>query len=113
MAMTVLAQSMVHSVTDMDTIEVSNLTRQFLFRPEDINKHKSDVLKERLVGYKSNYDNSIIALKDEVGRNNEHIFNTNFWSNLDIVVNALDNVAARKYVDSMCNRYDKPLESVH
>ena len=93
----------------MDTIEVSNLTRQFLFRPEDINKHKSDVLKERLVGYKSNYDNSIIALKDEVGRNNEHIFNKNFWSNLDIVVNALDNVAARKYVDSMCNRYDKPL----
>lgn len=97
------------TLTDMDTIEVSNLTRQFLFRPEDINKHKSDVLKERLVGYKPNYDNSIIALKDEVGSNNEHIFNKNFWSSLDIVVNALDNVAARKYVDSMCNRYDKPL----
>ncbi len=30
------------TVTDMDTIEKSNLNRQFLFRPWDVSKLKSD-----------------------------------------------------------------------
>ena len=96
-------------VTDMDTIELSNLSRQFLFRPEDINKNKSDVLKSRLVSYKEYYDNSIITLNNEVGKTNERIFSRNWWEEKDIVINALDNVAARQYVDSCCNKYDKPL----
>ena len=31
------------TITDMDTIERSNLSRQFLFRPADIDKAKSEV----------------------------------------------------------------------
>jgi hypothetical protein len=32
----------------------------------------------------------------------EGVFNDAFWEGLDLVVNALDNVNARLYVDSRC-----------
>ena len=37
------------------------------------------------------------------------IFNDDFWTQLDCVTNALDNVDARKYVDRRCVYYHKPL----
>jgi ubiquitin-activating enzyme E1 len=37
------------------------------------------------------------------------IFDDNFWNNLDIVTNALDNLDARKYVDRRCVFFQKPL----
>ena len=39
----------------------------------------------------------------------EMIFNDEFFSSLDFVTNALDNVAARKYMDGRCIFYEKPL----
>ena len=96
-------------VTDMDTIELSNLSRQFLFRPEDINKNKSDILKYRIIGYKDYYESNIISLNNEVGETSETTFSRKYWEEKDIIINALDNVAARKYVDNCCNKYDKPL----
>lgn len=97
------------NITDMDTIELSNLSRQFLFRPEDINKLKSDVVKSRLTGYKDYYRDSIASFDSEVGVNSENMFSRKWWEGNDIIINALDNVDARKYVDSICNKYDKPL----
>jgi len=97
------------NITDMDTIELSNLSRQFLFRPEDINKSKSDVVKTRLIKYKDYYESSINSFNNEVGTTSEKMFSRRWWEGNDIVINALDNVEARKYVDSICNKYDKPL----
>lgn len=37
------------------------------------------------------------------------VFNDEFWEGLDVVVNALDNVNARLYVDSRCVYFQKPL----
>ena len=37
------------------------------------------------------------------------MFNDDFWEGLDVVVNALDNVNARLYVDSRCVYFQKPL----
>lgn len=34
-----------------------------------------------------------------VGPDTENIFNDKFWDNLDFVVNAVDNINARLYVD--------------
>ena len=43
------------------------------------------------------------------GSDTEQIFDGKFWGSLDCVVNALDNVKARQYIDSQCVRYLKPL----
>ena len=95
------------TITDMDIIEQSNLTRQFLFSNKDIGKHKSTVVKEKLKMYcpKTN----IIENTIEVSKNTEDTFNSAFWESCDIVVGALDNVEARKYIDSKCVEFDKPL----
>lgn len=39
----------------------------------------------------------------------EHVFNDEFWEGLDFVVNAVDNIKARLYVDARCVWYEKPL----
>lgn len=44
-----------------------------------------------------------------VGKETEEIFNDTFWENLDLVVNAVDNVHARRYIDDQCCYYGKPL----
>jgi len=44
-----------------------------------------------------------------VGAESEGLFNDKFWESLDFVVNAVDNMAARLYVDSKCVWYEKPL----
>jgi ubiquitin-activating enzyme E1 len=94
-------------ITDMDTIEQSNLNRQFLFRSDNIGNHKSTVVKERLNEYCPQLN--IVDFKQEVGKSTENMFNANFWQNCDLVINALDNVEARKYVDSKCVEFAKPL----
>ena len=49
------------------------------------------------------------AMKLRVAPENEEIFDDNFWTNLNFVVNAVDNVKARMYVDSKCVWYGKAL----
>jgi ubiquitin-activating enzyme E1 len=44
-----------------------------------------------------------------VAQETEIIFNDRFWESLDFVFNAVDNVKARRYVDSKCVWYEKPL----
>lgn len=48
-------------------------------------------------------------MRVQVGNESESFFNDQFWSEQDVVANALDNVAARLYVDSRCVYYRKPL----
>ncbi len=94
-------------VTDMDTIEKSNLNRQFLFRPKDIGQAKSisaaNAIKEM------NPDVNIEAHLNRVGKDSEGVYNDEFFKSLDGVANALDNVQARLYMDSQCVSYKKPL----
>ena len=49
------------------------------------------------------------ALQNRVSPLTEDVFNDAFWGELDVVVNALDNVNARLYVDSRCVYFAKPL----
>lgn len=96
-------------ITDMDSIEKSNLNRQFLFRPKDVGKNKSEVAAEAVAAMNPDLKGKIECKLDKIGADTEDIFDDAFWNQLDIVTNALDNVEARTYVDRRCIFYKKPL----
>lgn len=96
-------------LTDNDLIEKSNLNRQFLFRPKDVGKNKSEVAAAAVLVMNPELHGKIHPLVDKVGPDTEHIFDDNFWELLDLVTNALDNVEARTYVDRRCVFFEKPL----
>ena len=52
---------------------------------------------------------NVEALKLRVSKESEIKFNQKFYESIDCVFNALDNIEARKYVDSKCIDYDLPL----
>ena len=89
-------------LTDMDTIEKSNLSRQLLFRDMDVGKFKSEAAQEAVLRF--NPDLAIEACTSKVGDDVEGgVFDDGFWSDgIDTILNALDNVEARLYMDSQC-----------
>lgn len=93
-------------VTDDDHIELSNLSRQFLFQHEHIGRAKSEVATAAAVAM-----NSALNVKARQERVNEHtqeIYTDQFWDKLDLVLGAVDNVSARLYLDSQCLWHSKP-----
>lgn len=94
-------------ITDMDTIEKSNLNRQFLFRSHDVQQCKSTVASA--AAKKMNPDFNVVAHTNRVGADTEDVYNDEFFEALDGVCNALDNIDARVYMDRRCVYYHKPL----
>uniref|UniRef100_A0A8C4IS67 E1 ubiquitin-activating enzyme n=1 Tax=Dicentrarchus labrax TaxID=13489 RepID=A0A8C4IS67_DICLA len=94
-------------ITDPDLIEKSNLNRQFLFRPHHIQKPKSTTAAEAT--HDINPDLHVDAHLNKVCPATESIYNDSFYSRLNLVVTALDNVEARRYVDSRCVSNQRPL----
>ncbi|KAJ3901499.1 ubiquitin activating enzyme [Lentinula edodes] len=96
-------------VTDLDTIEKSNLNRQFLFRPKDLGRFKAEVAATVVSDMNKDLAGKITTRQDAVGPDTEDIYNEDFFNNVDGVTNALDNVKARLYMDQRCVFYEKPL----
>lgn len=94
-------------ITDMDTIEKSNLNRQFLFRAHDVQKSKSTVAAA--ASQKMNPNINIVAHTNRVCAETEQIYDDAFFEGIDGVCNALDNIDARVYMDRRCVYYHKPL----
>lgn len=86
-------------VTDPDHIELSNLSRQFLFRNKDINSSKSDVAKNKINEQYGSFN--IKSHKQKLSDENDE-FSQEFFSGKDLIINALDNTEARRYVDNLC-----------
>ncbi|KAI4469908.1 ubiquitin-activating enzyme e1 [Holotrichia oblita] len=91
-------------IIDLDTIDVSNLNRQFLFRKEHVGKPKAVVARETVLNYNPNlnikaYHDSITTVE----------YGVNFYKNFNLVLNALDNRNARNHVNRMCLAADIPL----
>jgi len=95
-------------VTDMDRIEKSNLSRQFLFRNTDINRFKSTCAADAAQNT-MNSELNITAYQEKAAPDTEHLFGDEFYDRLDGVCTALDNVEARLYVDQRCLFYRLPL----
>ncbi len=99
-------EGLVHC-TDNDNIEVSNLNRQFLFRKNHVGHSKSKTACS--IAQEINQNLKIEAYTTYVDPSTESVFNDQFWESLDFVVNAVDNIKARLYVDARCVWYEKPL----
>lgn len=95
------------SVTDMDTIEKSNLNRQFLFRPKNVGQSKS--LAAAAAVKEMNPSLIIKPYEDKVSSETEGTFNDDFMQSLDVICTALDNVEARLYMDGRCLNYGLPM----
>ncbi|WCJ28001.1 ubiquitin-activating enzyme 1 [Euphorbia peplus] len=95
------------TITDDDVIEKSNLSRQFLFRDWNIGQAKSTVAASAaaLINPRINIE----ALQNRASPETENVFDDTFWENLNVIVNALDNVNARLYIDARCLYFQKPL----
>eukprot|EP00636_Phaeomonas_parva_P016964 CAMPEP_0118851010 /NCGR_PEP_ID=MMETSP1163-20130328/608_1 /TAXON_ID=124430 /ORGANISM="Phaeomonas parva, Strain CCMP2877" /LENGTH=1388 /DNA_ID=CAMNT_0006783265 /DNA_START=379 /DNA_END=4545 /DNA_ORIENTATION=+ len=113
------------TVTDGDRIEVSNLNRQFLFRSEHVGTPKSTTAAQSVK--LMNPAIKVRSLELLAMPSTENVFDDDFWAGsgvpnaddvaerpaggfgIDFVTNALDSVKARKYVDSRCVFFHKPL----
>lgn len=96
------------SLTDVDTIEKSNLSRQLLFRDNDIGKFKSAAAHEGALRF--NEAVVVESHSSRVGGHDAGPFDESFWSNrVDVVLNALDNMEARLYMDRQCVANEKAL----
>ncbi|XP_077838214.1 SUMO-activating enzyme subunit 2 isoform X6 [Macaca mulatta] len=89
---------------DLDTIDVSNLNRQFLFQKKHVGRSKAQVAKESVLQFypKAN----IVAYHDSIMNPD---YNVEFFRQFILVMNALDNRAARNHVNRMCLAADVPL----
>ncbi|CAG9824919.1 unnamed protein product [Phaedon cochleariae] len=91
-------------IIDLDTIDVSNLNRQFLFRKEHVGKPKAVVAGLSIKSY--NPDLKIKTYHDSITSQD---YGVNFFKKFNLVLNALDNRAARNHVNRMCLAADVPL----
>ncbi|KAJ9502392.1 NEDD8 activating enzyme [Exophiala xenobiotica] len=80
-------------VIDMDTIDVSNLNRQFLFRQSDVGKSKAEVaasfVERRVPGVQITPYNGKIQDKDEA-----------YYMQFKLVVCGLDSIEARRWINA-------------
>ncbi|KAM9272280.1 ubiquitin-like modifier-activating enzyme 7 [Cariama cristata] len=95
------------TVTDMDTVALSNLHRQLLYRSADISKPKSVVAAAAV--QRMNPHVRVTAHQNQVGPATEQLYGDNFFRRLDGVASALDTLESRAYLESCCFRCLTPL----
>jgi len=98
-------------VMDMDTIDLSNLNRQFLFRHKDIGRHKSvtaaEFISNRCPSIKvtpyPNPNGKVTIEESEYDATSGKIqdYDADFYQNFNIIIAGLDNVEARRWINAL------------
>ncbi|KAL7525493.1 hypothetical protein ACHAXR_001033, partial [Thalassiosira sp. AJA248-18] len=100
-------------IIDLDTIDVSNLNRQFLFRSHHVGMPKCVVASEAALGMVPplvTEDGKVAKYQPHHGNVCDNTkFNVPYISQFALVLNALDNVAARRRVNRLCLAASTPL----
>uniref|UniRef100_A0A5B7AKL6 SUMO-activating enzyme subunit n=2 Tax=Davidia involucrata TaxID=16924 RepID=A0A5B7AKL6_DAVIN len=91
-------------IIDMDTIEVSNLNRQFLFRQSHVGQSKAKVARDAVLKFKPH-----ISITPYHANVKDPDFNVDFFKQFNVVLNGLDNLDARRHVNRLCLAADVPL----
>jgi len=89
-------------LVDFDTVELSNLSKQLLYREEDLGKPKVKIAAKRL--NEINSEIKVVALDKDVRKINKSYFQENH-----VVVDGLDTFEVRRWLNSMCVDLSKPL----
>jgi len=87
---------------DYDTVQPSNLNRQFFYTPQDVGKAKCAVLSERLQAY---------APETVIHPVQKKILSTDdldFAKSAELIILALDNPVARSVAAAFCEKNDLP-----
>jgi ubiquitin-like 1-activating enzyme E1 B len=85
------------AIVDLDTVDVSNLNRQFLFSPTDVGAPKAAACARALSAAQP-----ATVVEPLVTDVTSPSFNVASVSQFDIAINALDNVTARARVNDLC-----------
>ncbi len=89
-------------IVDFDTIEMSNLSRQFLYTDEDIGEPKATVAGQRLRA--ANPDVQVLSLNSAIQKVPHAVYDE-----MDLIVDGLDTFEARRWLNSLCVQKKKPL----
>ncbi|KAJ2453802.1 E1 ubiquitin-activating protein uba2 [Coemansia sp. RSA 2336] len=89
---------------DLDTIDLSNLNRQFLFQRKHIKRPKAQVAVQAITNFNPGLD--AVAQQANI---KESVYDVDWFSGFDLVLNALDNLDARRHVNKMCLAANVPL----
>ena len=90
-------------LVDQDTVALSNLQRQTIYKYEDIGKKKVNIASEFIKKLNKNVD---VIEYDFFLTANE---STNIIREYDVVLDGTDNLESRELINKFCVKWDKPL----
>jgi molybdopterin/thiamine biosynthesis adenylyltransferase len=89
-------------LVDFDTVEISNLNRQFIFREKDIGRPKVSVASEYLKDLNPD-------VRIEVYNEDLHTIPQAIFESCSVIVDCLDTFEVRRWLNSVCVSLKKPL----
>ncbi len=88
-------------IADFDTIDISNLQRQFFFTTEEAGEMKATVLSKRMVGI--NPQCQVEIVKKLIDRS----LAKELFAECDFIVDATDNPVSKVMIEEICNEMGK------